>query len=82
VRDLVDVAALASAGYDPVASVSLAQRKDAGMAPAQLAWVLSTFPIPEDASLLYGFSRDQLVDFRDRFVQKLADLAFPNQQTP
>jgi predicted nucleotidyltransferase component of viral defense system len=76
VRDLVDVVTIAAAGHDPVAAMSLAQRKDAGATPAQLAWVLSTFPIPEDA-LVHGFAREPLIAFRDRFVQQLAACAFP-----
>jgi hypothetical protein len=63
VRDLVDVARLEEAGNDPMAALGLAFRKDAGMSAGQLAWVLSSFPIPADPSSLYGMSQTDLEDF-------------------
>jgi hypothetical protein len=57
VRDLVDVARLEEAGNDPIAAIELAFRKDAGMSAGQLAWVLSSFPIPADPSSLHGMSQ-------------------------
>ena len=77
IRDLVDVAALTKAGLDPIAAIAGAQRKDAGMTPSQLAWVLSTFPIPADEPLLYGIPPADLIGFRDELVRRLAAMAFP-----
>lgn len=77
IRDLVDVAALTKAGLDPLRAIAGARLKDAGMTPSQLAWVLSTFPIPSDEGLFYGVARADLVGFRDDLVRKLAATAFP-----
>jgi len=77
VRDLVDVATLAKAGFDPIAAIPAASQKDGGMTASQLAWVLSSFPIPLDESLLHGVPRQELLEFRDHLVAKLTALAFP-----
>lgn len=77
IRDLVDVATLARAGLDPIAAVPAAARKDGGMSASQLAWVLSSFPVPLDDSLLYGAPRQELLAFRDDLIRRLTALAFP-----
>ncbi|HXH92851.1 MAG TPA: nucleotidyl transferase AbiEii/AbiGii toxin family protein [Thermoanaerobaculia bacterium] len=77
VRDLVDVARLEEAGNDPMAVLGLAFQKDAGMSAGQLAWVLSSFPIPTDPSPLYGMSQKDLEDFRESLVSRLTAAAFP-----
>jgi hypothetical protein len=77
VRDLVDVARLEEAGYSPIAALGLATQKDAGMTAGQLAWVLSTFPIPSDETLHYGMSRQELESFRESLVRRLTAAAFP-----
>jgi hypothetical protein len=61
-----------------VAALDLAFRKDAGMSAGQLAWVLSSFPIPTDPSSLYGMSRKDLEDFRESLVNRLTAAAFPS----
>lgn len=76
-RDLVDVARLEQAGLDPIAAVALAERKDSGMSAAQLAWVLSTFPVPETGELIHGMSSRELGDFRDSLVRRLTAAAYP-----
>ena len=76
-RDLVDVARLEEAGHSPIAALELARRKDAGMSASQLAWVLSTFPIPFAEAQLHGMPRADLERFRDSLVQRLAAAAFP-----
>jgi predicted nucleotidyltransferase component of viral defense system len=77
VRDLVDVARLAEAGFDPIAALKLAAQKDAGMTAGQLAWVLSSFPVHESNLSEYGMSRKELEDFRESLVRKLTSAAFP-----
>lgn len=76
-RDLVDVARLEEAGFDPIPALDLARQKDLGMSASQLAWVLSTFPIPSDESLLHGMTYAELVSYRDLLVQRLTAAAFP-----
>lgn len=80
VRDLVDVMALEQSGLDPVAAVRAASGKDAGVTPSQLAWVLSSFPIPDDGTVPGGVSPDALRTFRDDLIRRLSAAAFPEPQ--
>jgi predicted nucleotidyltransferase component of viral defense system len=48
IRDLVDLYFLERAGLMPEAFIEQAARKDAGLTPATLAWVLSQFRVPEE----------------------------------
>ena len=77
VRDLIDVMALEQSGLDPISAVWPASRKDAGVTPSQLAWVLSSFPIPQDKALPGDVSPDALRAFRDDLIRRLAAAAFP-----
>jgi hypothetical protein len=78
VRDLVDVARLEEAGHSPIVALDLAAQKDAGMTAGQLAWVLSTFPIPSGEALHYGMSPRDLEAFRESLVRRLTAAAFPS----
>lgn len=75
-RDLVDVMALQQSGLDPIAALPAAASKDAGVTPSQLAWVLSSFPIPE-GPLPGDVSAVALRNFRDDLIRRLAASAFP-----
>ena len=77
-RDLIDVKVLEEAGYDAVAALSLAQQKDGGLSPAQLAWVLSSFAI-SDAAELYGVPRAELEAYRESLIERLSRAAFPRR---
>lgn len=78
IRDLVDVMALQQHGLDPVAAVRAASKKDAGVTPSQLAWVLSSFPVPDGEILPGNVSLGELRAFRDDLVRRLAAAAFPD----
>ncbi len=55
-RDLIDVYALEQAGFRVEDALPLAEKKDAGLTPAQLAWVLSQIDLtglPEGKIVLY-----------------------------
>jgi len=55
-RDLIDVYALEQAGFPVEDALPLAEKKDAGLTPAQLAWVLSQIDLaslPEGKIVLY-----------------------------
>lgn len=80
IRDLVDVMALQQSGLDPIAAVRAASRKDAGMTPSQLAWVLSSYPIPEGTNLPGNVSPDSLRSFRDDLIRRLAVASFPEHE--
>jgi predicted nucleotidyltransferase component of viral defense system len=77
-RDLVDVMALEGAGYKVEDHFELAARKDAGLTPAQLAWVLSQLEIGEDASPPGGIPADELREYLDELIQRLTELAYPD----
>jgi predicted nucleotidyltransferase component of viral defense system len=79
VRDLVDVMALQQSGLDPIVFVWPASRKDAGVTPSQLAWVLSSFPIPEGKAIPGDVSPDALRAFRDDLIRRFAAMAFPHE---
>ncbi len=74
-RDLVDVLFLERAGYACEASLPLALRKDAGIDPAILAWLLSSFPTRPLPQMLTPLSEDELTRFRDDLSRRLRALA-------
>ena len=76
VRDLVDVMTLDQAGYRIEDALSLAQRKDGGLTPSQLAWVLSQITIEDGASVPLSSPmemRSVLLDLQRR----LREMSFP-----
>ena len=77
-RDLVDVMALEQAGNRVEEHLEFAARKDAGLTPGQLAWVLSQLEIGEDASPPGGVSADELREYLDELVQRLTKFAYPD----
>jgi predicted nucleotidyltransferase component of viral defense system len=76
-RDLVDVMALEKAGHRVEEHLELAARKDAGLTPAQLAWVLSQLEIGEDASPPGDVSPEDLREYLDDLVRRLSEAAYP-----
>ena len=76
-RDLVDVMALEEAGHTVEEHIALAARKDAGLTPAQLAWVMSQLEIGEDASPPGGLSPQELREYLDDLVRRLSEMAYP-----
>ena len=77
VRDLVDVLALERAGFRMEAAMPLACRKDAGLTPAQLAWVLSQITIGDDAKVPGGLSSEELRSYLSDLIIRLTRLSFP-----
>lgn len=76
-RDLVDVRALEQAGFRTEDAVALASRKDAGLTPAQLAWVLSQVTIGDDAAIPGDVSAADLQGFLADLIARLTRLSFP-----
>lgn len=76
-RDLVDVLALEATGLRLEDGIAAATRKDAGMTPAQLAWVLSRTRIGDDAAPPGGMSASQLQRLLDDLIARLAKLSHP-----
>jgi hypothetical protein len=57
VRDLVDVRALEGLGLSLERALAAGRRKDGGLTPGQLAWVLSQITIGDEAPILAGVTR-------------------------
>ena len=76
-RDLVDVWALERAGYRIEDALPAASRKDGGLTPAQLAWVLSEVQIGEDARPPGNVDVATLRAYLSSLVTRLAALARP-----
>ncbi|MFQ5669087.1 MAG: nucleotidyl transferase AbiEii/AbiGii toxin family protein [Acidobacteriota bacterium] len=76
-RDLVDVMALEGSGYDLPSALILAAKKDAGMTPAQLAWILSQIRIGDDAEIPGNCTVSELRSFVELLQQRLTRMAFP-----
>lgn len=77
IRDLVDVYALERAGFRIEDALPLAARKDGGLTPASLAWILSEIEIGDDASIPGGVPVTDLRDFLQELVARLGRLAYP-----
>lgn len=83
-RDLVDVFALERAGFTVEDALPLAQRKDGGLTPAQLAWVLSQIDLsglPEGEPVLREGKavpeRRELAGYVVKLGKRLVVLAVP-----
>jgi hypothetical protein len=74
-RDLVDLYFLDQAGHPPERDLGLAIRKDAGIDPGVLAWVLSEFPVEPLPEMLTPLSKEQLRGFRDELAARLRRIA-------
>lgn len=80
-RDLVDVYALERAGHPVEVALPLAARKDGGLTPASLAWVLSEIEIGDDARIPGGVSPADLRIFLEDLITRLTRLAHPGQKS-
>jgi Nucleotidyl transferase AbiEii toxin, Type IV TA system len=76
-RDLVDLYFLDRAGHPPEEDLALALRKDAGIDPAILAWLLTSFPTDPLPMMLLPLSSEELRRFRDELAQRLRRAAIP-----
>lgn len=77
IRDLVDLRALEAAGYRVEDHIEQASRKDGGLTPGQLGWVLSQIEIGDDARLPDGVSVSELQAYLRDLQNRLAEIAFP-----
>lgn len=77
IRDLVDVMALEQAGCDLGDALALAARKDAGLTPAQLAWVLSGVVIADDARVPGDKTGAEVASYLADLRSRLERLALP-----
>jgi hypothetical protein len=77
IRDIVDVLALDEAGFRVETGVPLAMRKDGGLTPALLAWVLSEIRLGEDAPIPGGWRVSELRLALADLQSRLTRLAYP-----
>ena len=80
VRDLVDLRALEGAGLALQDALNAGTRKDGGLTPAQLAWVLSQIRIGDDARLPGGVAVPELREYLRDLIERLSRLARPKGQ--
>jgi hypothetical protein len=74
-RDLVDVLFLERAGFRPEADLELALRKDAGIDPAILAWLIAEFPTEPLPEMLKPLTQDEFERYRNELAQRFRALA-------
>lgn len=74
-RDLVDLLFLERAGFPPERDVALALRKDAGMDPGVLAWLLGQFPVEPLPSMLVPLGAAELLAYRNDLANRFRVLA-------
>lgn len=77
VRDYVDVLVLERSGLRAEDALDLAMRKDSGLTPATLAWVLEQVQIGDDARIPGGVTPEELRRFIADLVTRLTRLAYP-----
>jgi hypothetical protein len=68
-RDLVDLYFLDQAGFPPVRDLEIALRKDSGIDPGVLAWLVAQFPTHPMPAMLKPLTVDQLLQFRDLLAE-------------
>lgn len=76
-RDLVDLLFLDRLGYPPEQDLSIACRKDAGIDPGILAWLLGQFPLRPLPLMIEPLTEAELGRFRDDLRERFRRLAVP-----
>lgn len=74
-RDLVDVLFLERAGFPADADLELALKKDAGVDPAVMGWLLDQFPVAPLPVMLLPLTSSELKLYRDALSARLRRLA-------
>ena len=82
IRDLVDLRALEELGLSLLEALAAGRRKDGGLTPAQLAWVLSQITIGEGAALPGGVEASALREYLSGLIDRLARMAHPQEHKP
>ena len=77
IRDLVDVCRLEKAGYNLENALVAAAKKDSGLTPAQLVWVLHQIKLGDDLALPKGFAVSKLREYLEDLTNRLTRLSFP-----
>lgn len=77
IRDLVDVRELEKAGFDLENALIAAQKKDTGLTPAQLGWVLTQIKFGDDLTPPGNVSVGELRDYVADLTARLNRFAYP-----
>jgi predicted nucleotidyltransferase component of viral defense system len=77
IRDLVDVRELENAGFSLEDALQSAAKKDSGLTPAQLAWVLNQIKFGDDIQLPIDVPVAELRDYLNDLIDRLKLLALP-----
>lgn len=77
IRDLVDVREIENAGLDLEKALQVAAKKDSGLTPAQLAWVLNQIEFGKDLVPPGDVSLTELQDYLKDLIDRLKRLALP-----
>lgn len=76
-RDLVDLLFLDRHGFPPEQDLASACRKDAGIDPGILAWLLGQFPVRPLPLMLDPLTEAELLRFRDELRERFRRIAVP-----
>lgn len=76
-RDLVDVLFSERSGFLVEADLLLALKKDSGIDPGVLAWLMTQFPIEPMPTMLEPLSPEELRLFRDQLRDRFKALSLP-----
>lgn len=77
IRDLIDVRELEKAGFSLDKALKVAEKKDSGLTPAMLAWVLSQIQLGDDLQPQGGVTVSELRDYLKHLIDRLKRLALP-----
>lgn len=77
IRDLVDVREFEKAGFSLENALNAASKKDSGLTPAQLAWVLNQIKFGDDIRLPIAISVTELREYLQSLIDRLKRLALP-----
>jgi hypothetical protein len=77
IRDLIDVRELENAGFSLENALQVAAKKDSGLTPAQLAWVLNQTKFGGDVQPSASVSMRELREYLADLINRLRGLAFP-----
>jgi hypothetical protein len=77
-RDLVDLLFLEREGFAPEKDIELALKKDAGIDPGVLAWLLKDFPVEPLPKMIASLTVDELRAYRDDLASRFKRLSFPS----
>lgn len=80
IRDLVDVRELENAGFSVEAALEAAERKDSGLTPAQLAWVLNQITFDDEVDLPGDISTGELRSYLLKLIDRLKRIALPGAE--